>query len=93
MLETHRTPTRMAKVLVQYMDDPQAIWSAIRSEFNDAPSLDRIKALRAEFLAPSAEPISWKIERDRYAASMERANCVFLSALVSEHPHLLERAA
>lgn len=81
MLRSHKTPSAMARVLVQYMDDPKRIRAAILDEFNDAPSVESILAMRARFLRPSPEPISFKRERDAYAEQMARSNASFVCAL------------
>lgn len=41
----------MAKTLVTYMDDEDAIWSAIKCEFHSPPARRTIRKLRAEHLA------------------------------------------
>lgn len=77
----HRTGTAMAKVLVQYIDDPYRIQRLIRAEFSEVPIIESIKAMRAKHLAPKPTPISFKTEEDRYRRSMERSNAAFLNAL------------
>lgn len=55
----------MAKVLVQYMDCPRRVRSAILGEFQTSPSLPTIERLRAEYLAPKQDDIgqrTWPID-------------------------------
>lgn len=92
MLEAHRTPTRMALALVQYIDDPKRVRHEVLSEFNSAPDLRRIAAMRADFLRPGPDPICWKVQHDNYAAFMEHTNRSFVSALLAARPSI-EKAA
>lgn len=91
MIQAHRTGTSMARVLVQYIDDPKRVAAAVRQEFNTVPSLWKIARMREEFLRPAPPPISFKVQKDAYSAAMERSNRAFLTALASASD--AERAA
>jgi hypothetical protein len=83
----------MARVLVQYIDDPVRVRSAILSEFNSAPQVQTIRLMRADYLRPGPAPICFKRERDAYADAMERSNIAFVRALASTYPQLIRKAA
>jgi len=93
MLQSHRTPTSMARVLVQYIDNPERVRQAILGEFNSAPTVTTIRLMRADYLRPGPAPICFKRERDAYADSMERSNRAFLTAVASAHPSLIRKVA
>ncbi len=96
MLEAHTSSTEMARVLVQYIADPNRVQSLILSEFQRAPSIPVIRRMREEFLRPEddrPEAVAWKIQEDRYADFMEQANRSFLRRLFDAHPYIQERAA
>lgn len=94
MLEAHRDPLSMAKVLVQYIADPYEVYRQVRREFGSCPGISKIRELReAYFREEDEEPISWKVEADRYVAHMERANIAFLNAVAASHPHKIRKAA
>ncbi|WP_159975836.1 MULTISPECIES: hypothetical protein [unclassified Novosphingobium] len=93
MLEAHRSPTSMARVLVQYIDDPERVRRAVLGEFNWAPTIQTIRLMRADYLRPGPAPICWKLQSNAYAESMERANRDFMRAVAATYPNLIRKAA
>lgn len=81
MIETHRSSSAMARVLVQYIADPHRVRRIVRGEWNDAPDLTTIANMRAKHLRAGPEAISFKREDDKYVLQMEQANEAFLAAL------------
>lgn len=49
--ETHRSSAAMARVLTQYLDCPFTVQQRIREDFDQAPSIDTIRRMRAQHLA------------------------------------------
>lgn len=93
MLEAHRTPECMARVLVQYIDDPERVRRVILGEFHSAPRVQTIARWREEYLRPAPAALSFKHERDAYAEAMERSNVAFVSALAGSYPELILKVA
>lgn len=93
MIEAHRTPECMARVLVQYIDDPERVRRVILGEFYSAPRVQTIARWREEYLQPGPAPLSFKIQDDAYADAMQRSNSAFVTALAFTYPHLIRKAA
>lgn len=81
MIDAHRSSASMARVLVQYIADPHRVRRIVHGEWEGAPDITTITEMRAKHLRSGPVPIAFKIERDRYANAMERANLTFLAAL------------
>lgn len=94
MLDTHRTPEMMARVLVQYIDDPRKVLSHVKGEFQGTRiTLKAIENMIAERRRPSPAPLCFKVQDNAYADSMERSNTAFLNAVASAHPSLIRKVA
>lgn len=94
MVDAHRDPESMARVLAQYMDDASKIRSHIRAEFQGARiGLSTIENILAQRKRPAPAPLCFKIQDNAYADSMERSNTAFLKAVASAHPNLIRKVA
>jgi hypothetical protein len=92
----HATSLAMAKVLVTYMDDPDAVRDAIRYHFDQPPDRRTIKLLRAEHLKPRPKAPA-PLPRDAHrpweeAAKAEETTKEFLFRLERERDYSVELA-
>jgi hypothetical protein len=95
----HHDSTHMARVLVQYMDNPDAIRARLREDFHNPPTVTTIRRYRTEYLAARAEPaeeIAHKAHEGYYPAdvskSAEAASKRFLERLERERAYSVVRA-
>lgn len=83
----HNNSTAMARVLVQYIADPYRVRKIVHGEFNQAPDLTTIAAMRARYERPKDRPaMSRDRDLERHVAHMERANKAFVEALKCARP-------
>ncbi|MBB4856993.1 hypothetical protein HNO88_000290 [Novosphingobium chloroacetimidivorans] len=81
MIDVHHNSEAMARVLVQYIADPFKVRRLVKAEFQRAPNIDTIKALRARFERPAPAPINHTWEIDLHSERMKAANAAFLNAI------------
>ncbi|MCW1431378.1 hypothetical protein [Novosphingobium sp. JCM 18896] len=89
MLEAHRSPEAMARVLVRYIPCDRKVRSEILTEFLNAPGLRRIAEIREMQSRPMLDydkyderGFDWRGEQMR--ADADIASQVFVAALLRE---------
>jgi uncharacterized protein (DUF427 family) len=91
--DAHESPIAMAKVLVTYMDDADAIRRVIAYSFDHAPAHYTIRKLRAEHLSASVRPAEapYKAHEGYYPIEVSKraadANKRFVIALQRERDY------
>lgn len=94
----HTDSTHMARVLVQYMDSPDAIRARLREDFHNPPTVTTIRRYRNEYLAglERAPEAPHKAHEGYYPAEVSRnaedSNRRFLEALELERALSADRA-